>query len=52
MAKLDSKASLIHTLALIAPKSRPLYVQVEFEVFGSIHGKCHKIDLFLIILGH
>lgn len=39
MAQYYSRANLTHTLAHIATKSRPIYVQVEFEVFGSIHGE-------------
>lgn len=35
---LESEANLKHALAFIAPQSRGLYVQVEFEVFGNIHG--------------
>lgn len=39
MAQYHSSAHLKHTLANIAPRARPLLVQVEFEVFGNIHGK-------------
>lgn len=39
MAQYHSSADLKHTLAHIAPKARLLLVQVEFEVFGNIHGK-------------
>lgn len=42
-----SNAEMVHTLAHIAPRSRALYVLVEFEVFGRIHGKWQRIHLFL-----
>lgn len=35
----QTSADLQHLLAHIAPRSRPLYVIVDFEVFGNIHGK-------------
>lgn len=43
MAQYYSGANLTHTLAHIAPKSRPLYVLVDFEVYGNIHGKLTRI---------
>lgn len=33
-----SAATLKHTLAYIAPKSRNLYVLVDFEVYGNLYG--------------
>lgn len=34
----ESGAGLAHALAYIAPKSRGLLVQMEFEVYGNLHG--------------
>lgn len=39
MAHYYTEANMKHILANIAPKSRPLLVLVEFEVFGNIHGE-------------
>lgn len=44
MAEYYSNAFLKHTLAHIAPPARPIYIQVEFEVFGNIHGKLSIIE--------
>lgn len=39
MAQFYNDAEVKHILAHVAPKSRPMYVLLEFEVFGNIHGK-------------
>lgn len=39
MAAFYNESRLTHALAYIAPRSRPSLVQVEFEVFGNIHGE-------------